>query len=152
VKIPVPHSEAHPTTRVTVETPKGTFFGFFDHSHREWDVKLPEGVSATQVSIHAEYLGRNGKVDPRMRAVILLEAQPAPPEPIVEPVAEPTVEPTVEPIVDPVAECVEEAANQYGLPRTPPSALSDPVAECIESAASHYGLPRTPPSALSDPV
>jgi hypothetical protein len=133
VKIPVPHSEAHPTTRVTVETPKGTFYGFFDHSHRQWDVKLPEGVSATQVSIHAEYLGPTGKLDPRMRAVILLEAQPAPPEPVAEPAVEPVVEPVAEPVepasepVEPVVECVEEVASRYGVLRTPPSVSSDPI-------------------------
>ena len=134
MKIPVPHSEGHPTTRVTVETPKGTFFGFFDHSHREWDVKLPEGVSATHVSIYAEYLGRNGKVDPHMRAAILLEVQAAPPEPV----AEPAVESVAEPVVEQVESVVEQVA--------------DPVTECIESAASHYGLPPTPPSVFSDPV
>ena len=113
MKIPVPHSEGHPTTRVTVETPQGAFFGFFDHSHRQWDVKLPEGVSAAQVSIYAEYLGRNGEVDPRMRATILLEARPAPSEPAVEPVVEPALsEPVAEPVVEPaLPELVGPAAD-----------------------------------------
>jgi hypothetical protein len=79
VKILVPHSDTHPTTRVTIETRCGVIHATFDHRHREANVRLPDGVAENDVIVYAEFCGNDGKPDPRLKAIVLQEraAQPA---------------------------------------------------------------------------
>ena len=73
MKILVPHSDTHPTTRISIETPRCIIHATFDQRHREADIRLPDGVKEKDVAVCAEFCGNDGRPDPRLKAIVLQE-------------------------------------------------------------------------------
>jgi len=86
VILPVPHSEAHPVTRLTIETPRGVRTASFDESHKECQIALPDGVLPEEEGVYAEFCGQDGRPDPRMKPVVIQE-------PTAAPIQEPSTDP-----------------------------------------------------------
>jgi len=97
MQVPIPQLDTHPLVRITVTTPKGTFVAECDNCYKHLDIELPEGVEERHCSVVAEFKLRSNKIDPRMKPIVIREAESKPePEPEPESNSEPNSEPEPE--------------------------------------------------------
>jgi hypothetical protein len=73
MQVQLPKSDTHPLVKITAEYPGGSYTWFFDQSHRQFEMNLPEGTVASQVTIHAEWCRNDGEPDPKVEPVVLQE-------------------------------------------------------------------------------
>jgi hypothetical protein len=95
MNIKLPKSDQHPLVKITVKSAKSTTVHTLDDSHTVLTVRLPKGVCDDEVDVIAEFCDSRGRVDDRVRAIVLQTASMAP-----KPAPRPYVKPKVEPKAD----------------------------------------------------
>jgi hypothetical protein len=71
--MPLPNSANHPQVKVLINHPLMTVETTVDNSHRHVDINLPEGADVDDLEILAQFISRDGDVDPAYKTMILKE-------------------------------------------------------------------------------
>ena len=121
MRVPIPQLDTHPLVRITVTTPKGTFVAECDNCYKHLDIELPEGVEERHCSVVAEFKLQSNKIDPRMKPVVIREAESNPePKPEPEPEPEPKAESNPESKPEPEPQSESEPEPEYPVRRKYP--------------------------------
>jgi hypothetical protein len=121
MRVPIPQLDTHPLVRITVTTPKGPFVAECDNCYKHLDIELPEGVEERHCSVVAEFKLRSNKIDPRMKPIVIREAESDPePKPEPEPEPEPKAESNPESKPEPEPESESEPEPEYPVRRKYP--------------------------------